>query len=71
MTRDQATNYRARLVRILWEKGVEAIIDLVPESEIKKVAICEDFRKYGSGRAMMLHGVSQPYISKICSCKEK
>lgn len=71
MTRNEATNYRARLRRLLWEKGIEAILALVPESEVKKIAICEDAKKFGSGRAKLLHGVSGPYISQICGCRKK
>lgn len=71
MTREQATNYRARLVRILWDEGIESVIELVPTSVIKKIAICKDFRKYGGGRTTQLHGVSRQYVSKICGCKNE
>lgn len=71
MTREHAQDYRRRLRRILFDEGIEAVLNMVPEGVIKKRSICEDYRKYGSGRTVMLHNVSQPYISKICGCSNQ
>jgi len=74
MTKEEATNYKARFLSMVRENGIDWLIGQVDPERMRKLAICEDYKRLSGTQVSMKHGseertITKQSVSRLCGGK--